>query len=277
MKSVKNILSIAMMVISFITVIHAEEQISFDLAGTLEKAKNNNKQGLYDLAVLKQNGMYGVEKDLKGAIELYKRASALGHRSANHNLGLIYYKGEGVAVNYPEAAKWFSIAADRKVEDSQRNLLRMYYLKEVPRNEKKVEEILIDLAEKGQQKDIESLADYYYIDLDNMILAEQPTLLLAEKGVLKYQSRIAMIYLKSNIQNPDYVKAYNWFLKAAGRGDYKSKIGLASLYYGGLGVEKNQAESLKWFKSACRQNPVETFKIFKEIASKNDLQIPECE
>ena len=126
-----------MMVISFITVIHAEEQISFDLAGTLEKAKNNNKQGLYDLAVLKQNGMYGVEKDLKGAIELYKRASALGHRSANHNLGLIYYKGEGVAVNYPEAAKWFSIAADRKVEDSQRNLLRMYYLKEVPRNEKK--------------------------------------------------------------------------------------------------------------------------------------------
>lgn len=276
MKFVKKIFSILVFVFSFITITYAEEIKNYDVTRTIEKAKHNDKQGLYELALLKQNGMYGVEKNLSEAIELYKRASALGHRSANHNLGVLYYKGQGVPVNYPEAAKWFSIAADRKVEDSQRNLLRMYYRNEITRNEERVERILIELAELGQQKDIESLADYYYYEVNNLNLAEKPTLLLAEKGILKYQFLIATIYLKKNDQNPDYANAYKWLLKAATKGDYKSKISLAALYYGGLGVSKNETEAMKWFQSACAQDPVLTSDIFDKVASKNQLKTPKC-
>lgn len=276
MKFVKKIFSILVLVFSFITITYAEEIKNYDVTSTIEKAKSNDKQGLYELALLKQNGMYGVEKNLSEAIELYKRASALGHRSANHNLGVLYYKGQGVPVNYREAAKWFSIAADRKVEDSQRNLLRMYYRNEITRNEERVERILIELAELGQQKDIESLANYYYYEVNNLNLAEKPTLLLAEKGILKYQFLIAMIYLKKNNQNPDYANAYKWLLKAATKGDYKSKISLAALYYGRLGVSKNETEAMKWFQSACTQDPVLTSDIFDKVASKNQLKTPKC-
>ena len=70
-----------------LTNIQAKE---IDVQATIVKAQNNDQQGLYQLAYLKQMGEQGVEKNIPDAIELYKRASALGHRSANHNLGLIY-------------------------------------------------------------------------------------------------------------------------------------------------------------------------------------------
>ena len=130
--------------------LNAEE---FDVQGTILKAQNNDKQALYDLGVLKHEGHYGVEKNIPEAIELYKRASALGHRSANHNLGLIYYEGEDVAKNYNEAAKWLAIASERKLEDSQRILLSMYYKELIPKNINKMEQLHIQLAEKGEQRD----------------------------------------------------------------------------------------------------------------------------
>ena len=86
----------------------------------------NQKQALFDLVYLTQTGQ-GAEQDLPKAIELYKKASALGHRSANHNLGLIYFYGKGVKQDYLESAKWFKIAAERDVTDAQRNLLKLYY------------------------------------------------------------------------------------------------------------------------------------------------------
>ena len=97
-------MSYIVLMLGMITGLYANELSSVEVATIKEKAKNNDKQGLYDLAVLTQFGLDGVEKNQNEAIELYKRASALGHRSANHNLGLIYYNGSGVSVDYPEAA-----------------------------------------------------------------------------------------------------------------------------------------------------------------------------
>lgn len=105
-----------------------------DVQATMIKAQKNDKQGLYQLAYLKQMGQHGVEKNIPEAIELYKRASDLGHRSANHNLGLIYYKGEGVPIDYVESAKWLTIASQRNLEDSQRVLFSMYYKELIPKN-----------------------------------------------------------------------------------------------------------------------------------------------
>ena len=160
--------------------------------------------------------------------------------------------------------KWFSIAAERKVEDSQRNLLNMYYRKNIPRDENKIEALLIDLAEKGEQQDIERLVDYYYYDLKDMALAEKQALVLAEKGLVKYQTLIANIYMKKN----EYLKAYPWLLKAADAGDYFSKIRFFSGYYAGMGVKQNHREALKWFKSACIQDKEKTNQILKLVLEK---------
>ena len=46
--------------------------------------------------------------------------------SAQHNLGLLYFHGRGVAQNYQQAAAWFQKAADQGYADSQFNLGIMY-------------------------------------------------------------------------------------------------------------------------------------------------------
>lgn len=229
-----------------------------DVQKTIIQAQNNQKQALYDLAVLKHMGLNGVEINLPEAIELYKRASALGHRSANQNLGLIYYKGVGVKVDYVEAAKWFEIGAERNLEDSKRMLLIMNKYELIPKNEKKLESLLIEFANKGKQEDIEQLADYYYYTKNDLLLAEKPTVLLAEKGLAKYQHRLGMIYYKGTDGKPNYEKAYQWLLMAAEADHVSGKISLASLYLGGIGVQQDFEKAVHWFNEAYAQDPVYT-------------------
>ena len=46
--------------------------------------------------------------------------------SAQHNLGLLYFHGRGVAQNYQQAAAWFQKAANQGFADAQNNLGVMY-------------------------------------------------------------------------------------------------------------------------------------------------------
>lgn len=248
-----------------------------DVRKTIVQAKNNDKQALYDLAVLKHMGLEGVEINLPEAIALYKRASALGHRSANQNLGLMYYKGVGVNVDYVEAAKWFEIGAERNLDDSKRMLLIMNKYELIPRNDKKLESLLIEFAHKGKQEDIEQLADYYYYTKNDLLLAEKPTVLLAEKGLAKYQHRLGMIYYRGTDGKPNYKKAYPWILKAAEANDLNGKISVASFYLGGLGVQQDFEKAAAWFNSAYEQDPVKTCEIHSLVLSELNNETQQCE
>lgn len=49
-----------------------------------------------------------------------------GDSSAQHNLGIMYSKGQGVTQDYREAAKWFRLSAEQGHADSQNNLGTMF-------------------------------------------------------------------------------------------------------------------------------------------------------
>jgi TPR repeat protein len=51
----------------------------------------------------------------------------------------------------------------------------------------------------------------------------------------------------------DYVKAINWYRKAAERGNAKSQLELGTIYFIGLGVPKNDEEAVKWFRKSAEQ------------------------
>lgn len=53
-----------------------------------------------------------IEDKMK-ALKLFKRASDRGLRNASYNLGLMYYKGDGVAENNLEALRYFKLAVRR--------------------------------------------------------------------------------------------------------------------------------------------------------------------
>ena len=54
----------------------------------------------------------GVKRDPRKAFLLCRKAAEAGYATAQHNLGLMYANGEGVARDYVSAYAWWELAAD---------------------------------------------------------------------------------------------------------------------------------------------------------------------
>ena len=60
------------------------------------------------------------------AVKWYRMAAENGHVKAQYNLGVIYYKGQGIEQDYNEAIKWYRKAAEQGYTQSQTILGLMY-------------------------------------------------------------------------------------------------------------------------------------------------------
>jgi hypothetical protein len=56
-----------------------------------------------------------------------RKAADQGHALAQHNLGVMYDKGQGVPQDYAEAVRWYRKAADQRFAGAQSNLGDMYF------------------------------------------------------------------------------------------------------------------------------------------------------
>lgn len=64
--------------------------------------------------------------DYTRAAREWRPEADAGNATAQFNLGLLYYEGQGVPQDYAEAARWFQSAADQGYSRAQRNLGNMY-------------------------------------------------------------------------------------------------------------------------------------------------------
>lgn len=64
--------------------------------------------------------------DYRTALKEWEELADEGNPGAQYQLGVMYYRGEGVAQDYGEAAKWFRAAANNGDADAQFNLGLMY-------------------------------------------------------------------------------------------------------------------------------------------------------
>ena len=56
------------------------------------------------------------------AAQWYAKAAAQGHAQAMHNLGTVYWKGDGMQQSKAEAIAWFARAAQRGHAEAARTL-----------------------------------------------------------------------------------------------------------------------------------------------------------
>ena len=61
-------------------------------------------------------------RDYATALREFRPLAEQGHADAQFNLGLMYYKGQGVPQDHAEAMKWYRKAAEQGDADAQRNL-----------------------------------------------------------------------------------------------------------------------------------------------------------
>ena len=84
--------------------------------------------GQFVVGVCYDNGCGGVAQDYAEAVRLYSLAAAQGHAAAQNNLGVMFEKGQGVAQDYAEAVRLYSLAAAQGYAGAQDSLGYMFEL-----------------------------------------------------------------------------------------------------------------------------------------------------
>jgi len=105
----------------------AYEHRDFAIAERLFRplAEQGNANAQYNLGVMYFKGE-GVPQSYPNAVFWYRHAAWQGDASAQLEFGVMCYKGQGTLQNYAEALTWFRTAADQGSAQAQFNLGAMY-------------------------------------------------------------------------------------------------------------------------------------------------------
>jgi TPR repeat protein len=151
--------------------------------------------------------------DYKTAYRLVKLWAGQRSPEAQFNLGFMYYKGEGVSQNYPEATKWLRKAAE------QGHVKAQFLLSSI------VAKWLRKAADQGDGYSQANLGHMYYGGL--------------------YYGGLGV--------PQDYSEAAKWYRKAADQGIASAQTNLGAMYDKGEGVAQDYAEAAKWYRKAAEQ------------------------
>lgn len=106
----------------------------------LERAEKAGHLGAAnDLGLIHFEGLYGREKDLTKAREMFIHAAELGSGEAMKNVGVIYREGLGVDADPVEAMKWYLLAFEAGF--NQQGLLPLLQSFEQELDKEEVEEV----------------------------------------------------------------------------------------------------------------------------------------
>lgn len=74
-------------------------------------ADAGSSEGIHQLALVFAQGRAGTSRNAQRAAELFERAASAGHRRAQINIGLLYFRGQGVPRDLVQARAWLEKAA----------------------------------------------------------------------------------------------------------------------------------------------------------------------
>lgn len=164
-------------------------------------------------------GMILLEREPQEAAEWFRKAAEQGNADAQYNLGMAYYKGDGVDRDRQAALMWFKKAADAGVALAQYNFGAMCI--------------------KGKEEDANELLGVKYIRK------------AAEQGNVMAENFLGFLSFKGSESVPkDYEVALHWWTIAAEQGDPEAMNGLGFMYACGMGVKKDIPTAQIWFQRA---------------------------
>ena len=88
--------------------------------GIERQPRRNNALGEFRLGVLCERGQ-GVAQDYAEAARWYRKAAEQGDLAARNNLGVLYINGTGVPRDLVQAYKWFHLASKRGFRGAANN------------------------------------------------------------------------------------------------------------------------------------------------------------
>jgi TPR repeat protein len=189
------------------------------LKRTIEREEANPEEQ-YRIGVKYELGQ-GVSVDYLEAAGWYLKAAEQRHAAAQCALGDLHLHGRGLPQGSAQAIFWYRKAADQGFADAEFKIgIRYEWGKAVP-------------------KDLSIAAVWYRKAADH--------------GHVNAQSKLGDFYLNGKGVSKDYAEAFFWYRKAAEQGIAWAQIRLGELYEYGDGVAQNKREAVAWYLKAAEQ------------------------
>ena len=163
-----------------------------------------------------------VPVDFEKAVSLFRLAADQGDAEAQFWFGVCCLNGDGVRKDNKEAVHWFRLAAEQGNASAQCALGSRYF------------------AGEGVTEDINEAVRWYR--------------LAAEQGDANAQCCLGSRYLAGEGVPEDHKEAVRLFLLAADQGDADAQDNLGTMHSLGLGVPKNDKQAVHWYRQAADQS-----------------------
>lgn len=154
-------------------------------------------------------------------IRLFRMQAKIGDPNAQYNLGVMYFKGMGVAQDYETALIWYEKAAFRKFRDAKVQLGWMY------------------ANGLGTKQDHQKALQFYRE--------------AGEEGSAVAQSALGDIYGTGRGVEVDQYQSVFWYEKAAQQGNVRAQFKLGLAYSTGLGAAMDAQQAGIWFEKSAQQ------------------------
>lgn len=205
------------------------------------------------------NGFMGEEYRVHGRpISWIKRAAEEGRANWQCNLGVCYFYGEGIEKNMSEASKWYKKAAEQGEAKAQFNLGLGYYNGEgVPQDYAEAIYWFGKASEQGNadaQLHIAWCLEETQAPHNDIVAAYRRA---AEMGNADAQCHLGFGYFegKHGLEK-NVAESSRWFMEAAKRGNDVAQFQMGLRYETGAGVKKNAKEAANWYMRAASKNNV---------------------
>lgn len=188
----------------------------------------------------------GVAIDYTEAIKWYRKAAEQNNPTAQYKLGAMFDKGQGVSQDYFEAGAWYLKAAERGDAAAQ-FALGVYYENGsgFAQDDAKAMAYYRKAAEQNHT-DAQLSLGLMYLKINNnnegMLWLDKA----AKNGNITAQTRLGILYFNQK----NYGQASQWFIKAAEKNNPVAQFHLGGMHYLGIGVKKNYTNAYLWLKLA---------------------------
>lgn len=257
-----------------------------------KRVNKNDIDAMNQLGLLYLTDVFHKETQ---AVELFSKASTKGHQHATYNLGLCYYLGKGVGLDYGKAFKLFNQIANTDVFAQTMIGVCYLYGYGIEKDYHKAISWLKKGSEGNKTKANLYLAYAYSkgfgVEKDES-KALQLYLPFAEKGNLSAQYQMALIYYNGEMVPRNCQQALYWFEKVANR-YYDALTIMGELYEEGECIPQDLTKAKDYYQQASdcgvplaeyrigtllynEKNYEEAFSYFIQAAEDNDKPVPEA-
>ena len=223
--------------------------------------------------------------DLARALGWYRRVAAQGFAGAQANLGDMYARGQGVAVDYASAAMWFHRAAVQGHVAAQYNLgvlcenglgvrgsvemaMAWYHKAAAAGHQAALERLSRLVAEGATPASAEDLA------IEPRAGPAGPTAVqpapASDAGALSVAERLSIG--RAALRARDYATAVETWRPLAEAGNAIAQFHMGGLYADGTGVAADADEARKWWALAAGQGHVMAARLLVVAAPEADAQ-----